>query len=106
MPRDFVAVAMGAAISFLAGCADFATPVTVPAPKPEHEGIEPSQIGVACAYEILWVFSYGDSHIVKAKKNGGIVDIATVEILEKVFLVNAFPFNFYRRQCTEVRAYS
>lgn len=96
---------MAVAISFLVGCAEFATPVTVLAPKPEHDGIEPTEVGVACAHKVLWVFSFGDSHIAKAKKNGGVVDIATVEVLEKVFLVNAFPFNFYRRQCTEVTGY-
>ncbi len=91
---------------FLAGCADFATPVTVFPPKPEHEGIEPTRIGVACAHNIFWVISFGDSHIREAKKMGGIKHVATVEVIRKSFLADAFPFNIYQKQCTEVSGYA
>lgn len=105
MPRGFMFGSMAVAISLVVGCAEFATPIAVVAPKPEHDGIEPPNVGVACAQRLFWVFSSGDSHIAKAKKSGGIVDIATVEVTRKVFLIDTFPFNFYKRQCTEVRGY-
>ncbi|MEM8948944.1 MAG: TRL domain-containing protein [Pseudomonadota bacterium] len=90
----------------LTACASFVTPVAVLAPQPEHKGAEPDKIGVACAKTILWVFSYGDSHISKAKEMGGITDIATVEVMYKVLLADFFPLDFYRKQCTEVAGYS
>lgn len=93
-------------VLLVASCADFATPVAVLAPKPEHEGREPTHVGVACAHKILWVFSFGDSHISEAKRRGNVVDVATVEIIRKVLLVDSFPLNFYKRQCTEVAGYS
>ena len=105
MRRHLRRTYMSAGFLFLAGCAQVATPVSVHTPKPEHEGKEPTQIGIACAHKILWVFSFGDSHIRTAKKNGKVRDIATVETLEKNLLVNAFPFNFYQRRCTEVSGY-
>lgn len=91
---------------FFVGCAELATPVAVLAPKPEHEGKEPTHIGVACAYKILWVFSFGDSHVREAKRQGGVDDIATVEIVRKVFIADYFPLNLYRSQCTEVSGFS
>lgn len=106
MPGCFRVVFLVMLTSFISGCADFATPVAVLAPKPEHEGKEPTQIGVACAHKIFWVISFGDSHIREAKKKGGVVDIATVEVVNKVFLVDSFPLNFYKRQCTEVAGFS
>ena len=93
-------------ILHLVGCADFATPVTVLPPKPEHQGTEPNRIGVACAHKIFWVISFGDSRFREAKKNGGVKDVATVEVLEKFFPTRYFPFNVYQRQCTEVAGYS
>jgi|GEM_PF-5709896 len=95
-----------AVIMLFAGCAEYATPVAVLAPKPEHEGTEPPQVGVACTVNVLWVFAYGDSHISKAKANGSISDIATVEITREVIFADFFPLNLYRRQCTEVAGYS
>ncbi|MGI9504976.1 MAG: TRL domain-containing protein [Geminicoccaceae bacterium] len=91
---------------FLASCADFAIPVTVLPPKPEHEGSEPTNFGVACAHRIFWVVSFGDSRIREAKKNGGVKDVATVEVLQKSLPTRTFPLNFYQRQCTEVAGYS
>lgn len=105
MPGRFKTCSLAVGISLLAGCADFATPVTVLAPKPEHEGTEPPLVGVACAYKILWVFSFGDSRIGKAKTEGGVADVATVEVIYKTLLVDTFPLNFYKRQCTEVAGY-
>lgn len=97
-------IIMGALL--LGACAQFATPVAVLPQKPEHEGIEPTLVGVACTHQVLWLISFGDSHVREAKKNGGISEIATVEVVDKVFLANSFPFNIYRRQCTEVSGYS
>lgn len=94
------------AISCLAGCADVATPVAVLPPRAEHQGLEPADVGVACAYKILWVFSYGDSHIREAKKIGGIKHVATVEVLRKSLIADLFPLNFYQQQCTEVSGYA
>lgn len=99
-------VSLTAAMLLLAGCADFATPVAVLPPKPEHAGKEPTHTGIACAHKIFWVFSFGDSHFREAKRQGGVVDVATVETISKVLLVDTFPLNFYKRQCTEVSGYS
>ena len=101
--RVFSIVVWAALIS---GCADFATPVAVITPKPEYQGKEPTHVGVACAHKILWVLSFGDSHIREAKRQGGVVHVATVEVIRKVFLVDSFPLNFYKRQCTEVSGFS
>ncbi len=88
------------------GCAQNVTPVAVLVPKPEHEGTEPTHVGIACTHKFLWVFSFGDSHISKAREQGSVAHIATVEVTRKVIIANAFPFNLYQRQCTEVAGYS
>lgn len=92
-------------VLLIAGCADFAVPVAVLPPNPERGGAEPTQFGMACAEKFFWVFSFGDSHLALAKENGGISEIATVEVVRKAFPVNAFPFNVYQRLCTEVVGY-
>lgn len=89
-----------------AGCSGLAKPVAVLQPSPANLGKEPTQIGIACAYKILWVFSFGDAHIRTAKEKGRISEIATVETVDKILLVDAFPFNFYKRYCTEVSGFS
>lgn len=88
----------------LASCGQFITPVAVLPPSPEYAGLEPTDVGVACAHRVLYVFSFGDSYIRKAKKLGNIKDIATVEVYENSFRL--LGFTFYERQCTEVSGYS
>lgn len=90
----------------LLGCGGFATPAIVLHPSPANAGKEPTQVGIACAHKVLWVFTFGDSHIRTAKKNGGVKEIATVEYIRRTLIVDSFPFNFYKRQCTEVSGYS
>lgn len=89
-----------------AGCSGFTTPVAVLPPSPANAGKDPTHVGVACAHKLLWVFNFGDSHIRTAKKNGSVGEIATVEYVQRTIIVDSFPLNFYKRQCTEVSGYS
>ena len=96
MPRCFRVFCLDVWTALISGCADFATPVAVVTPKLEYQGKEPTHIGVACAYKIPLVMSSGDSHIREAKGEGGVVHVATVEVIKKVVLVDSFPLNFFQ----------
>ena len=84
-----------------ASCAGFTTPVAVLPKMPEHADLEPTNVGFACGYRILWVLKIGDSHVREAKKNGGISDIATVEVKHTIY-----PLGLVQKQCVEVSGYS
>ncbi|MEM7044901.1 MAG: TRL domain-containing protein [Pseudomonadota bacterium] len=86
----------------LAGCGKAVTPVAVLPPKPEHQGLEPTNVGIACAHKVLLI-PFGDSHIREAKREGGIKDIATVEVFNNSF--GLLGLELYTRQCTEVSGF-
>jgi hypothetical protein len=59
-------------------------------------GVNSTKMGEACQKTIIGLISTGDSSIEKAKKNGGITKVASVDVEKSGFLV-------YGKSCTIVR---
>ncbi len=60
---------------------------------------EGSKRGEACAYNVLWLFSWGDVRIATAMRNGNMTQISTVD--SKSFQLIPFFYGF-GRYCTVV----
>ena len=58
-----------------------------------------SKEGQACAYNVLWLFAWGDVRIATAMKNGGITEISSVD--SKSFQLLPILYGF-GRYCTVV----